>query len=127
VSTTLFEAAQLAPVASTGIGGYTLTAGGGTVPGLAWTAPSDGNTHYFCLFSELAVSSAESGGAITVSYTDPGGTARTQTPYAAALGAGAHVSAAGMQIPVAPGSTVTFSQAALTGGAAILYATLWAA
>jgi hypothetical protein len=109
--------------ATTGVGGYTLINGTGNI--LTWTPPNDGAMHRMILVSTLEVTSAETGGQVNLTYSDPGGTSHTQTPYAAALGAGGHISAAFI-VPVEANQAVTLAQAsALMAGAAVLWAEIW--
>ena len=99
----------------------------GTPVFLSWTAPNDGNLHEFELVASLQVTSGETGGAVGLSFTFPGGAAATPNVFAAGLGAGTvNSSVAGKRL-VAPGTTVTLAQtSALTAGAAQLMAQLWA-
>lgn len=112
--------------ASTGRNGYTLV--NGTGPVISWTAPNDGNLHSVVITAVLVVSSAETGGTIAQVATNPDGTQRTFTLIAAGQGTGASPGGALNQLwPIAPGGTVTIEQySALTIGAAVLYAEIWA-
>lgn len=94
---------------------------------ITWTAPGtpgDGNQHQFILNAQQRVTSAETGGAVTLTYTDPGGTA---VPAITVFGAGQAAGAfraltSGM---VESGTTVTLAQStALTVGAATVWATI---
>lgn len=111
-------------LAATGTAGYTLVNGTGAI--LSWTAPSDGQMHRVSWFGQLWVTSAETGGAISISITDPGGHASTaQTIDAGGHGINFHQMNY-WNLLVQAGSTVTLSQAsALTVGAAVLWAELW--
>ena len=113
----------LSLLATTGTAGYTLVNGTGTI--ITWTAPNDGNLHRVMLASSSSVTTLEVGGATSIAFTPPTGSAGTSTPYAAALSAASRSSQPIFAI-VGPGTTVTFSQAsALTGGAATIWAELW--
>ena len=113
----------LAVQASTLIGGFALQNATPTI--LSWAVPNDGNMHRFILIGELVVSSAATGGQISASFNDPGGAARTPTALAASQTAGFHPMT-GLEWTVAPGQTVTITQAtALTAGAGIFYAEIW--
>lgn len=113
-------------VASTGLAGVALVNGSPTL--LSWTAPNDGQMHSVIAFGALQVSSAETGGAIGLGWTQPGGQV---------IAAGTQMFAGGLttgpqwisqQRLVAPGSTVTVAQSsALTVGAATVWAEIWAA
>lgn len=115
-------------VATTGPNGYVLQ--NGTANILTWTAPNDGQLHRFMVFSTLDVFSAETGGAIGINYTVPGGGAQSHTFYAAGLAPAVPTSPAfpGLAPAISPGTTVTLTQSsALTAGAATLWAEIWAA
>lgn len=91
----------------------------------SWTVPNDGNIHRVMLVVGLAVSVLEVGGQVSVTFTDPAGTARTKTVFAAALGTGYQTASLG-PFQVGPNETVTIAQStALTGGAAVLWAEIW--
>jgi len=115
----------LSKVADTGASGYTLVNGTGNI--ITWTAPNDGNLHTAVLVVSWEVSSSETGGQMTWGTTMPGGHSPTLSVSAGGQGAGGYLLAAeGMA--VAPNATATFRQAsALSGGAAIAYAQIWAA
>jgi hypothetical protein len=118
-------APALALVASTGPGGFALQ--NGTPNILTWTPPADGQLHQFQLFGELIVASTATGGALSVAFTDPGGAGRTPSVLAGSQGAGFHALTA-QQLTCEAGQQVALTQSsALTGGAATLWATLWAA
>jgi len=100
----------------------------GTPNILTWTAPADGQMHRFMLISEMNVTSAQTGGEINVSFTEPDGVFRTRLLYTGTLAAG-FVQPSG-DTPtltlVAPGSVTTlFQQSAQTAGAAVLWAEIW--
>jgi hypothetical protein len=108
---------------TTGPSGYTL---GGTsgVTILTWTPPSDGNQHRFTLFTDLSVTTANTGGQININFTDPGGTARTQVIYAGGYSTGYHLPSSGTStFACQAGQAVTLTQSsAQTAGAATLWA-----
>jgi hypothetical protein len=108
--------------AATPAGGYTLVNGTGNV--VTWTAPSDGQVHRVMVLASLSVTSVATGGTISVAYTTPDGQAHTSSVFATSQSAGGHL----QQLPVImqAGTAVTVSQsAALTAGAAALWAELW--
>jgi hypothetical protein len=110
--------------ATTGPSGYLLGNTGG-VQILTWTPPNDGNQHRFTLFTDLSVTTANTGGQIAINFTDPGGTARTQFIY------GGSYSTSGYKLPNSgtatfacqAGQPVTLTQStAQTAGDATLWA-----
>jgi len=114
-------------LATTGASGYTLVNGTGTI--ISWTAPNDGNLHRFFIASGLAVTTTEVGGNILVQCEGPGGTGGTLgfNLYGSGNAGPAYDSAAHTNIIIlGAGQTVTISQsAALTSGAAVLFAEIW--
>jgi hypothetical protein len=117
-------AAPLQPQASTGLAGFTLQ---NATPGiLSWTAPNDGQLHRFTIFGSIHVTSAETGGQITVNYTLPDGSTPSHTLFAAGLGVGDSTPALNLSIPIKPGTTVQINQnTVLSAGAAIMWAEIW--
>lgn len=116
-------------VASTGLNGANLQNGTPTL--LQWTAPNDGQLHRFMVVGQLHVTSAETGGQVSVQYFAPfpGATAHTSQLFAAGLGTDTGGQLLGFvpAITVAPGSVVSILQvSALTAGAAVLWAEIWA-
>lgn len=111
-------------VADTGRNGFTLQ---NATPNIfQWTAPNDGQNHRFSLLGEKNVSSAETGGQINCSFTLPDGTPVTITALGGTLGAGQAMVNYRQEI-IAPGTTITLLQStALTAGASVLWAELWA-
>jgi hypothetical protein len=119
-------AAGMTLLATTGTAGYALVNGTGNI--LTWTAPNDGNMHRVSMFGNLWTTSTETGGAISVSITDPGGhSSGNQTIDAGNHGVNFHQLSNGYwNLLVEAGSTVTISQtSALTGGASTLWMELW--
>jgi len=123
--------AQLGPVsglqklASTGLNGYNLQ-NASPVSVISCNIPNDGNLHRFMIFAALHVTSAETGGQITVTYTLPDGTVPSHTLFAAGLGVGDNVPALPYMITVKPGTVISIQQVtALTVGAAIMWAEIW--
>lgn len=115
----------LSLVATTGPAGTPLTAGTPTF--LTWTAPNDGNMHRIIVFTAMQVSSADTGGAVGLGWTQPSGNSQAPASqiFAANLGTGPQWNSQ-LRL-VAPGSTVTIQQSsALTVGAAIFYGEIWA-
>jgi hypothetical protein len=110
--------------ATTGTGGYALVNGTGNV--ISWTAPSDGALHRVMLFTTLHVTTTEVGGGISVTFNTPDGTSTTQTIYGAAQTSGVPGATTRVQL-IEAGSTITISQtSALTSGASVLWAEIWA-
>lgn len=111
-------------VADTGTGGFALQNATPTI--LTWTAPNDGNMHVVTVVAEEVVTTAETGGLVVVSFTDPAGTARTPTAFAAGAGIGATFFFNAYLIQ--PNTAASLAQtSALTAGAAKVYAQIWAA
>ena len=125
---TTTEAGVTAPMmdlkATTGVGGYALINGTGTV--FTWVAPNDGLMHRILLTSVKHVSVNETGGAVTASMSLPDGTASTPTIFGGGSTTGGvqgNYTARQMQA----GTTFTLSQSsALTGGTSVMWAELWA-
>jgi hypothetical protein len=117
----------LAPVATTGTSGtgYTLVNGTGNI--ITWTAPSDSKMHRVVLVSQIRVISAQTGGAVTLTFTYPDGTAApSPNIYAGALGSGYH-GPSQTTFAVQAGTAVTLAQStAQTAGSATLWAEFWA-
>ena len=115
----------LASQATTGTTGYTLVNGTGNI--ITWTTPNDGALHRFLIVAGMHVTSTETGGQITASYTLPDGTAATHTMFAAGLTTGDQLlSGVQFMLTVEANTAVTVKQAtALTGGAAIMWAEIW--
>lgn len=116
----------LTPVAATPLVGFALQNATPTL--LTYTTPNDGKQHRVQVFSDQVVSSAETGGGVNLTFTDPGGTTRNQGIHNGGLAAG--FTAAGSIGPnmftVAPNTVVSLVQNAnLSLGAATVYAELW--
>lgn len=102
-------------LARTPVAGYTLVNGTGTI--ITCKVPNDGQTHPVMVTGVIIVTSAETGGQITVSFTLNGGGQLLQIQ---AGGGGAGQSAAGGNFMADPGTTFTVSQnSALSLGAAV--------
>jgi hypothetical protein len=111
-------------VATTGIAGFNLQ--NATPNILTWTAPNDGNLHRVSVFSSGHVTIAETGGQVSLAYVLPDGTNATHTLFAANQAAG-DLQGTAFLLAIQPGSTVAIKQlSALTVGAAIIWAELWA-
>jgi hypothetical protein len=111
-------------LASTGLLGFTLQNATPTI--MSWTAPNDGNMHRVYFYGELIVSTAQTGGVISLQITDPGGTPRTRTIFSGGLGLGYNPPNNGIQCVVAPGTLVSVVETtAQSLGAAVLYGELW--
>jgi hypothetical protein len=116
----------LQQVASTGVAGFALQNATPTI--LTWTAPNDGQMHRVLVLGEVKVTGAQTGGAVSLTFTYPDGSASpVASVNAGGSGAGYHGLANNVFL-VAPGTTVTLAQtSAQTAGAATLWAELWAA
>lgn len=113
-------ASTLSVQATTGTTGFTLANGTSTV--LSWTAPNDGLLHRVLVHAGLHVTSTETGGAISLTITQPDGSIYPATMYAGGSGSGA-VSGVTIAHPVKAGTAVVIAQSsALTAGAAIMWA-----
>jgi len=109
-------------VADTGAAGFALQNATPTI--LTWNIPNDGGSHVMLFAMTLHISSAETGGALGLNYTDPGGNANSTVP--AAGGAGIGNARQNNAVPVQAGTTVTLTQtSALTAGAAVVWAQIW--
>ena len=119
----------LTRVATTGAGGFALENGTPTI--LEWTAPDDGELHAVIVQARLVVTSAETGGQVLIAF-DGGGVSGGGDYHLSdgTQGTGDYVNGSNTgeaSLPVHPGEKVTVLQAtALTAGAAILYAEIWA-
>jgi len=108
--------ASLNIAAATPVAGTALV--NGTPSLLTWTAPNDGQQHYAVMIVTLNVTSGLTGGAIQYAYTNPqGGAASGKQLIAGASGIGAARGFDGVLVQA--GTTVTISQTAATGGAAV--------
>lgn len=113
---------QLFIAASTPAAGYTVINGTGPIPGLTWTAPTDGQQHRVLLIASLSVATTEVGGQMRMAVTLPNGSTFNQNFLNSQVAGNYSVS---FTAQVQAGSTVTVSQnTALTGGAAVLWADL---
>lgn len=109
-------------VATTGADGHALADSTGNI--LTWTAPDDGALHRALVIATLVVGSTETGGKITYTYTAGGAAQSGVQLFAAAASASSSVSPG---FAVDPGTAVTVDQGTpLSGGAAVLYAEIWA-
>lgn len=117
--------ALMQKMAATPVGGFALQNGTPTV--ISWTASNDGVLHRVMVMASLLVTSAETGGIVNLSgaLPSPGGTANDAL-FNGGASAGSSMSY-NPGVVIAPGSTVSVVQAtALTAGAAILWAEIWA-
>lgn len=108
--------------------GDTGTAGVAKINGtqniLTWTAPNDTNQHRVQVTYEQRVTIAETGGAVTLTFTDPGGNGASRSLEAG--GGGVANASATQDVLIAPNTVATLSQSsALTAGATIMWAQLW--
>jgi hypothetical protein len=109
-------------LAATAVAGVALSGAGQTV--LTWTAPSDGQLHRVSLYVDLNVTTLDVGGAVSWTYTNPAGAVSSNLNLISGGAAvGAHRATDGAIVEA--GSTVTITVAALTGGAAVIWAELW--
>lgn len=91
---------------------------------IQWTAPNDGQLHRVEVFLTVNVSSAETGGGIQWTYTDPAGGTKSVNMNGGGQAAGSYHDLDGGV--VGAGTTVSISQSsALTAGAANAYAEIW--
>ena len=111
-------------LAATPVAGFALANGTPTL--VSWTAPADGQQHRFMVTGNTVIGSAETGGAVHVTWTTPGsGATSAGTDPGGTAGPGVKNWTLTMGV-VAPGTTVTVSQSsALTLGAATSYAEIW--
>lgn len=117
----------LAPVASTGVAGFTKV--NGTPNIITWTAPNDGAIHRFLIIASETVTATETGGAVSSTHTAPGGGVQAGVGN---IFAGGKAAGTAHQLDGATcqaGSTVTVQQTtALTaGGPTVVWAEIWAA
>jgi hypothetical protein len=122
----------LAQQATTGVGGYALVNGTGTI--ISWTAPADGNLHRFVICARLIMTGAGTGGALYAGNSGTilsGGSANSGSfLWNNNQGAGDYFlnkSGSGDYKGVlGPGETIYINQSsALTAGAGKLYAEIW--
>jgi hypothetical protein len=114
----------LALQATTGAAGYTLVNGTGNI--ITWTAPNDGNMHRVVLMAILLVTTTEVGGSLNVAYTLPNGTAENSQVIVGAQTPGAKLISTAVFL-IEANTAFTFQQAsALTSGAAVAWAEIWA-
>lgn len=109
--------------ATTGTGGFALQNATPTI--VTWTPPNDGQMHRFEVFGLVNITSGETGGQIKITFTDPGGNARSINLQAGSAAAGGQPFAA-CAYTCQGGSAVSVVQAtALTAGAAVAWAEIW--
>ena len=124
----LADLGGLVRVASTGPAGFALQ--NATPNILTWTAPNDGLLHWVVVMTYLRVTSAETGGQVNLSWTDPGGNGTATGLVNGGKGTGATGTDSpnwSVNAAVQAGTTITLLQAtALTAGAATIWAELWA-
>jgi hypothetical protein len=112
-------------LAATPAAGYTLVNGTGTI--ITWTAPADGQLHRVIIIAQLLVTSNETGGQVTVNFTDMNGNTRSPPIYAGGSAAGliAPTASAATQLIKSGTAFSLFQGSALTLGAAVLWAEVW--
>jgi hypothetical protein len=108
--------------AATPVAGYTLINGTGTV--ITWTPPNDGLQHRMLVIANQHVTSTETGGAISLIFNLPDGTAGSFALFAGASSAGAFRSS-GLEICQAGAAVSVTQSVALTAGAAVLWVEIW--
>lgn len=111
--------------ATTPAAGVALTNGTPTI--LSWTAPNDGQLHQAVVVCNMDVTSAETGGDVTVNFDLPNGTNTGFTIMPGGQAAGFNFgSAPQTSLLVKAGTSVVIAQyTALTAGAATLWARIW--
>jgi hypothetical protein len=123
----------LSVAAATTTAGYTLVNATGTI--LTWTAPNDGKLHRAKLFYTEHVSSGKTGGGITFGSLSgagngtltPDGAAGWQTVMGGGESAGARGSENVTELIVGAGNTIfLYQNSALSAGAAVAWAEIWA-
>ena len=111
-------------VATTGAAGFALQ--NATPDVLTWTAPDDGQLHRCVVFGSMHIASDETGGIVQCIYTMPDGGAAFYTAWPGSQGAGFNAQTS-IDMIMKAGTVFTLQQVtALTGGAATLWAELWA-
>lgn len=109
--------------ATTGVNGFGLQ--NATPDILTWTAPSDGEQHRATIFASLEVTSAETGGTVVADWTFPSGSGNGIVLAAGGQAAGNNATNP-VEVILGAGTTVTVRQsAALTAGAATIWAEIW--
>lgn len=111
---------------TTGVGGYTLVNGTGTV--FTYTTPNDGLMHRILTFANKVVGSTETGGAIWVTFTPMSGAGTHVQIFNGGAAGGFQTIGNGAFITllVAANTAVAITQnTALTGGASTLWAEIW--
>lgn len=115
---------QLGLLATTGINGFALQNGTPTI--LSWTAPNDGQLHRVQIANSRSVGSTETGGAVGITYTDPGGTTTTISVSTGGSPGGGTFSYPTPYIVIGAGTTISVVQtSALTSGAATWWVEIW--
>jgi hypothetical protein len=111
-------------LATTGVNGFTLQ--NGTPNIFTWTAPNDGAIHRILVLCNLHVTSAETGGAISINnLISPDSGSHSPGLFAGGAASGVLNEICNSYF-VQANSTVTLAQtSALTVGAAVLWAELW--
>jgi len=111
--------------AATPVAGFAKQNGTPTI--ISWTVPNDGQLHRVMLFASADVTSAETGGQVSLNVVYPDGAAPPWTVFSGNQGTGTDFSQhANIAFIVGAGSTVTLTQtSALTGGATTVWAELW--
>src|SRR5579872_1760811 len=114
----------LAQQVTLGPAGFTLV--NGTPNIMSWTAPGtpgDGNEHRVLLFAGVRVTSAQTGGQVNASFTDPAGNAAVKAVIPGSNAAGfIEPNAGGTVFPVQSGSVFTILQGNVqSAGAAVLF------
>lgn len=109
--------------ASTGIAGFALQ--NATPNILSWTAPNDGLLHRVTCVEIKHCTVAETGGAVSMTFTGPDGSSTSVAVDAGGRGIGLFASST-LDRLVQAGSTTTVAQSsALTAGTSLVWAELW--
>jgi len=111
--------------AATAVAGFALQNATPTV--ISWTAPNDGRQHRVTVIYTLHVTVAETGGAVVTNFTAPDAGVGQSTAFAGGAGTGVFIPNGPQMAVVGAGTTVSVAQSsALTVGAALLWAEIWA-
>jgi hypothetical protein len=105
--------------ASTGVNGFALQNGTPTI--VSWTTPNNLSLHSVIIVANINVTSAQTGGQVTATYTMPDGTAASSVFFAGGFGVSQHTAIGGLSVK--SGTAVTLAQSsAQTAGAATVWA-----
>lgn len=123
--TAILASTQLVKQAATPVAGTALVNSTPTI--ITWTAPNDGVLHRAVIFYTLHVTSNETGGQIVSNFTSPDGGVGQSAAFAGGQGAGVFIPNGPQMFVVEANTAVSVAQgSALSGGAAVLFAEIWA-